>query len=111
MATITPIDILRPQGNYRPFDQAVTLGSQRYRMTFDPAEPARMSGWWWSLLSVLSVPLVLSVRMVPTADLLAFARATVDGLPPGRIRVACQRDPQIGDLAVPGFVIMTYEED
>jgi hypothetical protein len=80
-------------------------------MKFDPAEPARGSGWWWSLLSVLSVPIVLSVRLVPTADLLGFARASAAGLPPGRIRVACKDDPQLADLSVPGLVVMTYEVD
>lgn len=111
MPSSTPIDILRPAGNYRAFDQQVTLGDQRYRMRFDPAEPARASGWWWSLLSVLSEPLVLSIRLVATTDLIAFARALVPGLPPGRIRVTCPHDPQLGDLAVPGLVVMTYEVD
>ena len=46
MPSSIPIDILRPAGDYRAFDMAVTLGTQRYRMKFDPAEPARGSGWW-----------------------------------------------------------------
>ncbi len=117
MASVTPIDILRPVGDYRAFDMAVPLPfpdnqvGQRYRFVFRPSEPERQSGWWLSLYSVLGVTLVRSVRLTPSRDLIALARARLDGLPPGRIALACTADPGLADLSVPGLVTMTYELD
>lgn len=117
MASVTIIDILRPVGDYRAFDMAAALPypenqvGQRYRFVFKPSEPERQSGWWLSLYSVLGVALVRSVRLTPSRDLIALARARLDGLPPGRIALTCTADPGLADLSVPGLVTMTYELD
>ena len=105
------IDISRPVGDYRAFTRPVTLSGQRYVLSFAAAEPARGSGWWHTLSSVSGQAYVRSIRLVPARDLWAFARQMFDGLPPGRLQVVAPADPQIGDLAVPGLVVVTYETD
>lgn len=111
MATVQTIDILRPAGNYRAFTRPATLSGQRYVLTIKPSEPLRASGWWLTLANIAGVVLVRSLRLTPQRDLIAFARNTVDGLPPGRFALTCAVDPGIDDLSVEGLVALTYEVD
>lgn len=105
------IDISRPAGEYRVYDQPVVLSRQRYRLITSPTEPGRSGSWWMTLITSTGVTLITNVRMVASPDLIAFARTTVDNLPPGRLQLVCARDPGPDDLAVPGMVVLTYETD
>lgn len=111
MAEIQPIDILRPPGDFGAFEVQAILSKQRYRLQFAPTEPARGGSWWMTIVSVVGVVLVRSVRLVASPDLIAFARDLVDGLPPGRLALVCPTDPTIDSLTVEGLVVLTYEVD
>lgn len=106
-----PIDISRPAGEYRTYDQPVVLSKQRYRLITAPTESGRSGSWWLTLMTSTGITLITNVRMVASPDLIAFARTTIDSLPPGRLQLVCLRDPGPDDLAVPGVVALTYETD
>lgn len=94
----TEIIIRRPVGNYRAFERPVTLDDQRYRFLFEPSGRG-VGCWYLTIRDSVGVVKTRSIKFVKSTDLLAPIRARVDGLPVGRLRVECTRDPELGDLA------------
>jgi len=105
----TEIVIARPTGNNRAFERPVTLSEQRYRFLFEPSGRG-VGCWYLTIFDVLGTLLAASIRLTPSTDMLRLLRSRVSGLPPGRLRLECTRDPELGDLAN-NAVHLYYDEE